>query len=231
MNLTIPSGYSAPFAVVTDTDHGAWIIITTALGLSQILLFAVIRSFVKCVINPGLTSDDGMIFTATGLAVVQSALVLGACHAGLGRSAELISADDLNALQRLYYAASLFFVLALGMSKASVTVFLLRLAPFDPYRQVTKVVIVAIIVWTVAFFFATALKCNLSEPWVVLGAQCSGLFLRGAILEGFGCFFEVAIFGIAVWLVSGLQIKQQSVVTVIVIFAFRLPYVCPILSY
>lgn len=223
MNLTIPNGYSAPFAVVTDTDHGAWIIIATALGLSQILLFALIRAFVKCVINPGLALDDGMIFTATGIAVVQSALVLSACHAGLGRSAELISASDQDALQKIYYAASLLLVLSLGLSKASVAVFLLRLAPFDPHRQVIKAVIAAILAWTIALFFAIALKCDLSEPWAVLGDQCSGLFLRWGILEGFGCLFEIVIFGIAVWLVSGLQIKQQNVITVIVMFGFRLP--------
>lgn len=225
MNLTIPDGYSAPFAVVTDADHGAWIIIATALGLSQILFFAAIRIFVKCIINPGLALDDGMIFTATGLAVVQSALVLGACHAGLGRSAELISTDDQDALQQLYYAASLCFTLSLGLSKAAVAVFLLRLAPFDPHRQVIKASIAAILVWTVALSFAVALKCDLTEPWAVLGEQCSGMVLRWGILEGFGCFFEVTIFVIAVWLVSGLQIKRQNVITVIVMFAFRLPYV------
>ncbi|KAF2166647.1 hypothetical protein M409DRAFT_23278 [Zasmidium cellare ATCC 36951] len=224
-NLTIPNGYSTPFAVVTDTDHGAWIIIATALGLSQILLFAGIRAFVKCVINPGLAFDDTMVFTATGFAVIQSALVLGACHAGLGRSAELISSGDQEALQKLYYAASLFFVLSLGLSKASVAIFVLRLAPFDPHRQVIKALIIAILAWTLALLLAIALKCNLSHPWTVLDEQCSGLFLRWGILEGFGCFFELAIFGIAIWLVSGLQIKQQNVITVIVMFAFRLPVI------
>ena len=34
----IPTGYSAPFAVVTDSDHTAWLLIATALGLCLILL-------------------------------------------------------------------------------------------------------------------------------------------------------------------------------------------------
>lgn len=222
-SITIPPGYSEPFTVITDTDHGAWIIIATALGLSQILLFAGIRIFVRCVINPGLAFDDLMIFTATGFAVLQASLVLGACHMGLGKSVELISVENQHTLQKLYYAGALLFTLALGISKASVAAFLLRLAPFDPHRKVIKVVFYTILAWTLALFLAVALRCNLSQPWVFLGEQCTGLFLRWGILEGFGCFFEIVIFGIAVWLVFGLQIKQENLITVIVMFAFRLP--------
>lgn len=42
----VPPGYSAPLAVVTDTDHSARLFIATVLGLSWTLLFAAIRIFI-----------------------------------------------------------------------------------------------------------------------------------------------------------------------------------------
>lgn len=63
--FSVPSGYSAPFAVVTDTDHSAWLIIATALGLSWTLLFAAIRIFIRRTIAPGVGLDDASLAAAT----------------------------------------------------------------------------------------------------------------------------------------------------------------------
>lgn len=61
----IPDGYSPPFAVVTDTDHTAWIYIATALGLALILLFGGIRVIVRGSICPGIGLDDYFLAAST----------------------------------------------------------------------------------------------------------------------------------------------------------------------
>ncbi len=63
-SFSAPS-YSAPFAVVTDTDHSAWLIIATALGLSWSLLFGAIRVFIRWTIAPGVGLDDVSLAAAT----------------------------------------------------------------------------------------------------------------------------------------------------------------------
>src|SRR5271155_4676800 len=118
--FSVPSGQNPPFAVVTDTNHTAWIIIATALGLACVLLFSCIRIFVRCTISPGVGLDDAFLAAATvslknsvvptGLlgalihrptplcadhelqivAVIQSSILLGACSDGLGKSIELL---------------------------------------------------------------------------------------------------------------------------------------------
>jgi hypothetical protein len=63
--VAIPPGQSAPFATVTLTDHSAWIIISTALGLSMSLLFAAIRVFIRSATKHGYGKDDYVLAAAT----------------------------------------------------------------------------------------------------------------------------------------------------------------------
>jgi len=63
--LPIPSGQYPPFAVVTETDHTAWIIIATALGLSCILLFSVIKIFIRWTISPTVGLDEAFLAGST----------------------------------------------------------------------------------------------------------------------------------------------------------------------
>lgn len=46
-------------------DHAAWIIISAALGLSMILLFAAIRAFIRAYISSEYGIDDYLVSVAT----------------------------------------------------------------------------------------------------------------------------------------------------------------------
>lgn len=61
----VPPGYSPPLAVVTHNDHGANIIITAAVGLSLILLFAGIRLVMRWGDRVGSGLDDITLVAAT----------------------------------------------------------------------------------------------------------------------------------------------------------------------
>ena len=65
IGIVVPPGQSAPFATVTPTDHSAWIIISTALGLSMSLLFAAIRVFIRSATKHGYEKDDLVLAAAT----------------------------------------------------------------------------------------------------------------------------------------------------------------------
>lgn len=53
----------SPFAVVSETDHTAWIIIAAAIGIPIILIFGGIRLAVRQPVNIGL--DDALIGGST----------------------------------------------------------------------------------------------------------------------------------------------------------------------
>lgn len=221
--FTVPPGYHPPFAIVTDKDHTAWILIGTALGLALSLMFAGIRLFVRCSISRGFGLDDIVLFGATAIGVVQAVLIFTACDSGLGKSADIIPLETVQKVQKIYYASCIVYAMALGLSKASVALFMLRVAPFYPHRLVTLIASGLIFVWTFILIIIVALRCDLSHPWIYVGSKC-GRLLRWEIMEALGCLFEVVIFSMAVWIVSGVgRISKGDKATVIVMFAFRLP--------
>lgn len=76
---------------------------------------------------------------------------------------------------QMYYVANLFWDVALGLSKISVAVFLLRLTPVQKQRRLILGLIGAISVWTVILIFVNALQCHLSRPWILAGRGCSNI--------------------------------------------------------
>lgn len=63
----VPPGQHPPLAIVTDTDHTAWIIIATTLGLAVSVIFGAIRVYVKCSASSKKSwgYDDIALATAT----------------------------------------------------------------------------------------------------------------------------------------------------------------------
>jgi len=65
MSATNTSRLYPPFAVATDTDHTAWIIIAAALGMSFVLLFGVIKTYTWYTISPKLGLDEVFLLGST----------------------------------------------------------------------------------------------------------------------------------------------------------------------
>lgn len=118
----VPDGQAPPFAVVTPTDHSAWIIIASAFGLSCVLLFGIIRVGIRLTIAPPFGLDDVLFGTATVcllrlcpilqiclvtnqhqqlIAIVQSSTILYAASLGMGKSIELVNPEALVKIQKV----------------------------------------------------------------------------------------------------------------------------------
>lgn len=63
--LHVPDGYYPPFAVVTDTDHGAYIIIAVTLGTTLVLISSFIRAFIRISFAQRAGLDDAFLGAAT----------------------------------------------------------------------------------------------------------------------------------------------------------------------
>lgn len=82
----------------------------------------------------------------------------------------------------MYYTSNLLFVLALGLSKLSVGLLLLRLTSVRLHKVIFTSVMAFITSWTFAAVFTEALQCNLSKPWITIGERCTNsvcLLLNG----------------------------------------------------
>jgi hypothetical protein len=61
----VPPGHSPPFEVVDELHHGAWLIITAALGLVISLVCFLIRLYVRLMLIPPFARDDWVLLGAT----------------------------------------------------------------------------------------------------------------------------------------------------------------------
>lgn len=61
----VPPGQHAPFATVTENDHTAWIIISTAMGMAFTLLALLTRGLIRKYINRGWALDDTVLSIST----------------------------------------------------------------------------------------------------------------------------------------------------------------------
>jgi len=72
--------------------------------------------------------------------------------------------------------------------------------------------------------FLSALRCNLSEPWIQFGdAKCSSLFAQWKAIAALDIVTEVGLFGMAVHLVWGLKTAFSGKFRVVFAFGLRLP--------
>ena len=63
--LPVPPGQTPPFAVVTSTDHRAWIFIAAALGIVMKVLASAIRVFVRYTSKSSWGLDDFLLPIST----------------------------------------------------------------------------------------------------------------------------------------------------------------------
>ncbi|KIX04901.1 uncharacterized protein Z518_05772 [Rhinocladiella mackenziei CBS 650.93] len=220
--VPIPSGYSLPFAVVTDNDHTAWIIIAAAIGLSWILLFAGIRIFIRRTISPGFGFDDGFIAAATTVGIIELSIILAACSKGLGKSIDIVPLENRPTVQEMYYTSNLLFIISLGLSKLSVVFFLLRLTHVKWHRIVFISATGLLTAWTIGSLFAIALQCNLTKPWIMAGERCTGAYLRWQIICALDIISEVGLVAMSICLVWDLYTSVTNKIVVVGAFVFRL---------
>lgn len=222
MSAALPPHHHPPLLEVTPTDHCAWVAIATTLGLCCALVTLLLRAFVRVVISPPFGHDDTTILAATVVATIQSSVVLYAVSKGLGRAVDLVSPDDLQAIEKAFYAADLLYLLAAYLSKCSIMFLLLRLTPSRQHRQAFNLTLVILTAWLFASVFAIALRCDLSHPWSIYQEKCTALLLRWQIVVALDIITEALIFGMSYYLVHGLHMSTKNKFIVLGSFGFRL---------
>ena len=71
--------------------------------------------------------------------------------------------------------------------------------------------------------FLCALRCNLSEPWIIFDTQCNDLFDQWGVIVGLDIATEIGLFSMVVYMVWGLQTAASNKTRVIFAFGLRLP--------
>ncbi|KAJ5584231.1 uncharacterized protein N7459_004031 [Penicillium hispanicum] len=192
MGPYVPPGQSPPFEVVDDFHHGAFIIITAALGLVVSLACFLIRLYVRLILIPPFARDDMVLLGATAVGVVQSILVFYACSRGFGTSISLLDITRVNQIQavssrfacftiaprlssQIIATSDVFALVVIYLSKCCVVAIYLRLTPQKPHNRASWATFALCTVWLIPAVFILLVNCELNKPWRTEGGQCQHL--------------------------------------------------------
>ena len=130
-------------------------------------------------------------------------------------------------MQQLNYAANIFFVLTLYASKVCLVLLFRRISSGIVHKKISLVALGITLTLGFASVLLSALRCDLSEPWIQFGevgdAKCGSLFAQWKAIVGLDIASEVGLFVMAVHLVWGLQAAVSTKLRVIFAFGLRLP--------
>ncbi|KAE8146686.1 hypothetical protein BDV25DRAFT_46956 [Aspergillus avenaceus] len=225
MGVYVPPGYSPPFQVVDDSHHGAWIIITAALGLVVSFVSFLIRLYVRLALNPPFAYDDFVLLGATVVAVVQSSLLFAAVSRGFGTSINLLQLDQVHQIQTLVTISDILYLVTVYVSKCCVVGIHLRLTPLKLHNRISWATLALCTAWAIISVFIIAIDCELNRPWNTAGGQCTNLLKRWQFIVAVDILTEVLLFALAATLLAGLFMPLRRKLSIGCAFLFRLPLV------
>ncbi|GLA57176.1 hypothetical protein AtubIFM55763_001355 [Aspergillus tubingensis] len=215
----VPPGQSPPFQVVDDLHHGAWIIITGALGLVVSLVSFFIRLYVRLALHPPFAFDDYLLLGAT------AALLFNAVSHGFGTSIYLLEQKQVDKIQTLITVSDILYLITVYISKCCVCGIYLRLTPQKWHNRASIATLALCTAWVIPAVFIIAVNCELNRPWKGSGGQCVNLSKRWQFIVALDIATELIIFGLAVFLLWGLFMPLKRKLTIGFAFMFRLPLI------
>ncbi|KAJ5093306.1 hypothetical protein N7456_009167 [Penicillium angulare] len=225
MGPYVPPGQSPPFEVVDEFHHGAWIIITAALGMVISLVCFLIRLYVRLMLIPPFARDDFVLLGATVVGIIQSILVFYACSRGFGTSLSLLNETRLNQIQTLIATSDAFALVVIYLSKCCVVAIYFRLTPQKPHNRASWATFALCTAWLISAVFILLVNCELKRPWRVQGGQCHNLFRRWKFIAAVDITTELILFSLAVALLKGLFMSMKRKLGIGFAFIFRFPLI------
>ncbi|KAI9801612.1 MAG: hypothetical protein M1825_003291 [Sarcosagium campestre] len=210
---------------ITPDNHGAYITITAAIMMVWMLLCFGMRMMIRFSFNGPFKHDDSTITVASVLGVLATISVFVAVNLGLGKRQELLSESHLINIQKAGYAGDILYFLALCLSRLSTAFLIARLSRSKEHLIAAYATGVFTVLWGVAGTFAIATRCEIRQPWIMLGTQCEDLGTRWIALGTIGIAIETVLILLPVYLVWNLQMARSSKAVVVGAFAFRLPVI------
>ncbi|KAF8855459.1 hypothetical protein BDZ45DRAFT_793423, partial [Acephala macrosclerotiorum] len=220
---------SPPFEVITATDQSGVVLIAAALGLIFAFISLLIRVYLQFQVRHQVSLDDVAVFVAMLFGIAQSSAVFVEVSKGFGKTLVDIPPENLSSLQKASYSSDILYLITIWLTKCSVVFLTTRLSPDKRHNFASNIVLVASTLFVVISIFIVALGCNLSEPWLFINTQYGpNMFLRWQIIAAFDIVTELALLGVAIFLVGGLQLSNYKKFIVISAFTLRIPIVAAI---
>ncbi|OQO11392.1 hypothetical protein B0A48_05648 [Cryoendolithus antarcticus] len=165
------SGVSNAFYSVQD--RSSTLILASLVTLTVAIILALARVAAALSLRRDAGPEHMLSVAANVLAVVQTAMVVGAVKHGIGRHQDDLTLLEVSSGSKYRYAAQILFILVVAFTKFAMTNFFRRLTQRQTFIRVCNGIHGLIACWTVFSTFAVAMQCGVKEPWLNTSATCT----------------------------------------------------------
>ncbi|KAH7130220.1 hypothetical protein B0J11DRAFT_522672 [Dendryphion nanum] len=216
------------FAPITTDDSSGHLWISSILCLIYCSLVLLVRLHIKWNLYG---ADDATATVATVLQLGEVIPLFIAMKQGLGKSAHLLDASQMEAIGKSTFAAQFFLILSLAMAKASVAALMLRLFTRDinvtrKSRRLCHATLVLTAIWAIGSILAMGISCNPTEFGQETALrQCPNQLTRWRIVAAIDMLIELLLVLLPLAFVWPIQMKGYIKLQVAIAFSFRLPVI------
>ncbi|KAI0412581.1 hypothetical protein F5X98DRAFT_379624 [Xylaria grammica] len=160
----INGGSYPPFGVITDVNHGSYIIIATWIFATISVLFVAVRVLLRAWRSRRFGLDNALIVGALVFAIGQSISASESVQYGLGQHFNVLSEDSIQSYYRAKLASDILSVFVFVLSKLSLIVLIANLSPSNTISLLVKCFTVVTILWGISNVLSSSLQCGASVP-------------------------------------------------------------------
>lgn len=214
-----------------QTDRTPPLIVSSIaiVGIIWVVMVLGIRLYLRYKLNGPIGNDDYAAILATTLGIAQSAVVLAGVNSGLGSRGLSVDESLEQTTVKIGYAATLLYLLATYVSRASSCLLYIRLTSTRSHLVAAFAGLGMSAVGGSVCVLAIAFQCRLPSPWNAPdGQQCIDMWLLWKGVELTAIALEVFIFGISLLLVWSLRMRLKLKAMVVFAFSVRLLVIIPI---
>ncbi|KAJ5199669.1 hypothetical protein N7491_009533 [Penicillium cf. griseofulvum] len=209
---TSVSDVSPPLTMDNDHNHSGLVVVITAVNLCLVLFSLAARSFSSYHRN-SLQRDDYTFGALVLTAIIQIIIVFCQVHYGWGTPMDGIEATSKEQMLKIVYAADIFSIIVLGLSKMTACMFYKGLFS-QIQRQISYVVLLVMVAWTILSAFLLGIRCS-SNPWFeISAAECSGLRPRWKVITALDISTELLLLVYAALAIHKVRISTMKKIVV-----------------
>lgn len=123
------------------------------------------------------------------------------------------------------YAADLIYFIVNALTKCTVALLLARIVFVRRRVYACYGIVILAFLWGVISLIVAGFQCSSHPGWKIVGERCDNFLLSWRVVTAFDVLIEVFIFAIPVWVIWDLHSNIKKKLTVIAVFAFRLPVI------
>ncbi|EAW20770.1 uncharacterized protein NFIA_112980 [Aspergillus fischeri NRRL 181] len=210
-----------PFASITDSDHGAYLLLVNVSLLIVLAFFIAAKISSSIYLKRRRTTTSFPIYVGTVVAIIQTIILQYAVKYGLGKKQGSLAADSFEKYSKYNYAAQLLHIIPVALSKLSTTLLVHMLTPQRGLQKACLATIGAIGVWTVFALCAIAFQCPLPDAWLYRPDRCTAKGALMYLVAIMNILTDVAVLTLPFFMMHKVQMSQGKRVKILCAFCTR----------